>query len=80
MRTEAYFIPHCEDNPECDLGSFWYKCPNCGKSTDDYEIWWEEDDIWKGRPFNFQCPYCETALIVKWDMEEHEYYVSKIES
>ena len=76
MRTQAYFIEHCNFE-NCDLGTFTYTCPHCKKSMDDYEIWWKEDEIWKGQPFNFICPYCETALMVSHDREEYGYFVEE---
>jgi len=76
MRTQGYFIPHC-DFENCDLGAFTYTCPRCRRSMDDYEIWWKEDEIWIGQPFNFTCPSCQTDLIVLRDIEEHGYFVSE---
>ena len=78
MKTQAYFIPHCDNNTDCDLGAFWYTCPHCGKRMDDYEIWWKEDDIWKGKEYAFQCEECKTELIVGYDPEKFEYYVEKL--
>lgn len=74
---EAYFIGHC-DNPGCDLGTFEYKCPTCLKYICDYEIWWQQDEIYYGRKISFKCSECEEVLIVEWDKENHEFKVSKI--
>lgn len=74
---EAYFINHC-DLPECDLGTFEYKCPECKKYVIDYEIWWKQDEIWDGKKLNFKCPECGEELIVEWNTEDLEYKVSKI--
>jgi len=76
MRTQGYFIPHC-DFEYCDLGAFTYICPRCRRSMDDYEIWWKEDEIWKGQPFNFTCPSCQTDLMVSHDCEEYGYFVEE---
>lgn len=74
---EAHFIEHC-DEPGCDLGTFEYICPVCGKYNVDYEIWWEEDNIWRGNKFSFKCPVCEKDLTVEWDTENYEYKVKPI--
>jgi predicted RNA-binding Zn-ribbon protein involved in translation (DUF1610 family) len=74
---EAHFFEHC-DLPGCDLGTFEYVCPVCGKHIIDYEIWWKEDDIWKGNKFSFKCPDCDNDLIVEVDTENHEYKVKPI--
>ena len=73
-RTIAYFIEHC-DHEHCDLGTFTYTCPHCGKTIDDYEIWWKDDEIYYGKPCVFECEKCKTSLIVERDEKEHEYYV-----
>jgi DNA-directed RNA polymerase subunit RPC12/RpoP len=73
MKTEAYFMSHCDDNSECDLGCFWYTCPVCGKRIDDYDVWWKRDEIMDGTPEKFECEECKTQLIVKWD--SYQYYV-----
>lgn len=74
---EAHFIQHC-DFPSCDLGTFEYVCPGCLKHIVDYEIWWDEDDIWKGKKISFKCPECGEELFVEWDMENFEYKVKCI--
>ena len=72
-KTESYFIPHC-DNEYCDLGSFQYICPHCNESTIDYDVWWEEEKIWKGNPHSFKCEKCGKLLIVEW--KKYAYWVS----
>lgn len=74
MKTEAYFIPHCDDF-SCDLGAFQYTCPNCNKTSSDYEVWWKQDDIWNETSHKFNCNECNQQLIVKWDKEEYQYLV-----
>ena len=73
---QAYFIQHC-DLPECDLGTFEYVCPKCEKYIIDYEIWWKEDNIWKGEEVNFQCPECGELLTVEWGKNNNQYNVKK---
>ncbi|MFA5152765.1 MAG: hypothetical protein WC554_09415 [Clostridia bacterium] len=72
--TEAYFIQHC-DFPGCDLGTFEYTCPECGKYVIDYEIWWEENEIWKGKKVHFKCHECRKELFVEWNKKEFKYQV-----
>lgn len=74
-KTEAYFIPHC-DNETCDLGVFQYTCPQCNKTVSDYDVWWKQDDILIGNPETFNCEECSESLTVAWDSEEGEYWVS----
>lgn len=76
MKTEAYFIGHCDD---CDLGTFEYTCPCCGNYNVDYEVWWEDDKIYGGTPHKFKCGDCNENLVVAWDPEEIEYIVTKDE-
>jgi len=68
-KGEAYFIEHC-DLDCCDLGTFQYICPECGRCVVDYEIWWEEDRIWKGKKVKFKCLLCGEKLVVEWNGEE----------
>lgn len=74
-KTEAYFLQHCE-NEDCDLGSFQYTCPHCNGVSDDYEVWWQEDEIYAGAAHIFKCENCETMLMVEWDKLEYGYYVT----
>jgi len=53
-------------------------CPECGKYNIDYEVWWKEDEIWKGNKFGFKCPICGKKLIVEWSMKTYEYKVKSI--
>jgi predicted RNA-binding Zn-ribbon protein involved in translation (DUF1610 family) len=73
-KGEAYFIGHC-DLPDCDLGTFEYVCPECGKYVIDYENWWEEDKIYRGITVSFKCPECGEELIVEWNKHNHEFRV-----
>jgi len=61
--NEAEFISHCDDNT-CDLGSFLYKCPSCNNATIDYDVWWNQDDLYKNETINFNCEKCKTDLNV----------------
>lgn len=79
MKTEAYFIGHC-DHEHCDLGVFQYECPCCAKTVDDYDIWWLQDNIYYEEPHKFQCDECGEILIVEWDEDELLYYVSPMKS
>lgn len=74
MKTEAYFIPHC-DNETCDLGVFQYTCAHCKETISDYVVWWKQDDILCGIAHNFKCEKCDKELIVEFDKEEYEYFV-----
>ena len=74
MKTEAYFIQHCE-NGTCDLGAFEYTCTHCNKTVNDYEVWWKREDIWSGTPEVFKCVKCRESLTVEWDKDEYEYWV-----
>lgn len=76
-KTEAYFIPHCDgvDDIPCDLGVFQYTCPHCNETVSDYDIWWEEDDIWRGNPASFNCEKCNEMLTVEWIRNEFKYWV-----
>ena len=74
--TEAYFIDHC-DYELCDLGSFDYECPECGKHISDYDIWWKNDDIYLGEIVKFQCENCNEKLVVYWNKENYDYLVTK---
>ena len=47
-----------------------YICPECGRCVVDYEIWWEEDRIWKGKKVKFKCLLCGEKLVVEWNGEE----------
>lgn len=78
MKTEAYFIGHC-DEPGCDLGSFDYTCPSCNKDSSDYDVWWKEDEIYKGTPELFKCQKCLVELKVTYDQEENEMIVTIVE-
>lgn len=78
MKTEAYFIGHCDDE-NCDLGSFDYTCPCCGKFNVDYDVWWKADEIYGGTIHKFECDKCKANLVVKWDSEEFELNVTKDE-
>jgi hypothetical protein len=62
-KTQGYFITHC-DNPECDLGSFYYKCPVCKKNNIDYDIWWKQDNILCGESYDIECEECHETLKV----------------
>ena len=75
-KGEAYFIEHC-DLPNCDLGTFEYVCPECGRHVVDYEVWWKEDDIWKGEIVPFKCLMCGKELFVEWDKDELIFKVIK---
>jgi predicted SprT family Zn-dependent metalloprotease len=74
IATEAFFIGHC-DFEECDMGSFQYTCPSCNKATNDYDIWWAADEIWKGKNVDFECEECKAKLVVKWNGSNYEYLV-----
>ena len=74
---EAYFIQHC-DEVGCDLGTFEYRCPKCGICHVDYEIWWEEDNIWKGKKVSFPCPSCGNVLVVEYDKNNHGFIVKQL--
>lgn len=74
---EAYFIKHC-DFYGCDLGTFEYKCPACLKYIVNYEIWWNEDEMYYGKKISFKCPECGEELIVEWCKNELRFKVSKI--
>lgn len=78
MKTEAYFIPHCDDE-NCCLGTFEYECPCCQKSISDTSIWWHQDNIYNGKNKTFNCGNCKESLIVEWDKKEFEFYVRQIE-
>jgi len=75
MKTEAYFIPHCDDNSYCDLGAFQYTCPYCNMTHSDYEVWWEEHNIICDKSHKFKCESCKKELTVKWVSKQHEYIV-----
>jgi len=70
------FIPHC-DFDGCDLGTFTYTCPKCGKIIDDYEIWWKDDEIYRGQPCVFECEHCKASLMVSYDFENFGYFVEE---
>lgn len=76
---EAYFFEHC-DEPGCDLGTFEYVCPECKGFTIDYEVWWKEDDIWKGEVVKFKCEKCGAELTVEWDKENYCFVVKHLKS
>jgi len=73
---EAYFIGHC-DEVDCSLGTFEYKCPVCFEFNTDYVLWWEEDEIWKGKVVTFNCPDCGEELVIEWEQENCQYIVRK---
>jgi len=73
---EARFIGHC-DEIECSLGTFEYKCPACFEYNVDYVLWFEEDEIWKGKEVCFNCPDCGEELVVEWEQENYQYIVRK---
>ena len=78
-KTEGYFINHCEDEngAPCGLGSFNYECPECGKWSDDYDIWYKDDDLYKGEKIEFKCEKCKVDLITFFDTEDTSYYIIK---
>ncbi len=63
-KTEAYFIPHC-DNENCDLGEFYYTCPSCNRSSIDNGMWWKQYDIREGNQEIFKCDKCDELLMVE---------------
>lgn len=75
-KSEGYFVGHCDDE-YCDLGSFEYTCPCCEKYNTNYEIWWEEDNIYSGINYIFNCDNCNEELNVYWDKNEIEYIIEK---
>jgi len=81
MKTEGHFIDHCEDENgvPCGLGGFDYKCPECGNFSSNYDIWYKDLEIYKGKKVNFNCEHCRTELIVFWDSENLSYYIIKNE-
>lgn len=71
------FINHCDD-PDCELGRFEYKCPNCGQINRDYgNVWWNKEKIILGNPEIIECEQCKTKFEVKWDTKEFEYTLNK---
>lgn len=78
MDNEVYFIQHCE-NESCDIGRCAYTCPHCDESDDNYEIWWDQDDIMDGIPSTFQCPKCQGKIKIQWNENEHVFYADKSE-
>lgn len=72
--TEAHFISHCE-NEGCDLGSFVYTCIHCKNPSYDYEIWWDQDDIWSGKVISFSCEKCQGDLSVYYNKNINEYLI-----
>ena len=73
----AFFANHCDD-PMCNLGSFWYECPSCGKYIYDYDIWWIEDAIKEEGSHKFSCKKCESPLIVEYDKGNCEFNVKTL--
>ena len=57
---EAYFIPHCDDY--CGMGRFNYTCPYCNKNVDDYDIWYEQDNINETSGHQILCESCKHNL------------------
>lgn len=76
-RTEAYFVEHC-DEPGCDLGAFHYECPCCGNKDRDFDVWWERDEVYGGKDFEFDCSKCEKKLVVSWDKEKWGIFVKEV--
>lgn len=76
--TEAYFIEHCNDS-NCDLGAFEYTCPICNKVSDDYEVWWEWDNMYGGKVVQFKCNKCGKPLEVKYNKKNYCYEVNHVE-
>lgn len=68
IKGEAYFINHCDDE-NCDLGSFDYVCPSCGKYCVDYDIWWKSDEVYSGKVINFNCLKCKIKLSLNYDIK-----------
>jgi len=73
--TEANFIRHC-DHTMCDLGRFVYECPKCMDIVADFEIWWLEDEIYRGRTYEFECINCHEKLNVSYNRDEFEYQIN----
>jgi predicted RNA-binding Zn-ribbon protein involved in translation (DUF1610 family) len=40
-------------------------------------LWFEEDEIWKGKEVCFNCPDCGEELVVEWEQENYQYIVRK---
>lgn len=73
--TEAYFIDHCEGG--CGLGRFQYECPRCSAVEDDFEIWFNEDDIYKGEIVFFKCENCNHELYVKYNEFNYKVFINE---
>lgn len=72
--TVAAWVPHC-DEPSCDLGTFQYECPACGKRGTDYEVWFDfEDVVIEHKTVVCNCEHCHATLTVKW--HDHETHVT----
>jgi hypothetical protein len=71
---EGYFYSHCDDE-NCDLGSFSYQCPVCNWNVDNYEVWWEEDNLYHGKTVEFKCEKCNANLFVVYN--KYKFIVSE---
>lgn len=67
-KNKAFFISHC-DAPDCDLGYLSYYCPKCKKYNEDTDVWWEEDNIYRGSTSIIQCEHCNQKLVVKQERD-----------
>ena len=77
MKTEAYFIQHCDDE-YCDLGRFQYECPLCHKIISDYDVWWKQWDVYDGKDVFFKCEDCGNTLTVYY--EDHNCLVEPFQT
>ena len=65
LATCAYFIEHCDDE-NCSLGTFEYDCPLCNKHGVDYEVFYEDMEIYRGNVVDFDCEHCKNKLAVEY--------------